>query len=268
MPWESFIAVIFQAGNRIIINPLGMFVYNGGPTLGNLLATITNQSGTDKFGNPFVPGITIYASGGKQFVNINDVPPPTINIVTGAGSENEPSTLFADITNTALANEFMTLFLTGPSSSFDDQRAVIQLISSRADGSKLALGSLFVFQGNTPLSNPVNWTADTGIWHTMSVFLNGWAKTGGGPACRYRITAFNELEVQGEVNSSGASAAQFFQLPTGYRPTVQGLFQMQSATVTDTGQFFGTCPTSGQLTVNGNPAAGPNFLFEGTFPLD
>jgi hypothetical protein len=269
MPWETVIATVFQAGNRVVINGAGFFVYAGAPTLGNLLATIANAGGVDQFGNTYVPGITIY--NGSQFFNINDVPPPTANMVTGAASEDEPATLFADITNTGLANEFITLFLTGPSSSFDDERAVIQLISSKANGSSpLANGGLYVFQGSTQLSNPVTWTADTGNWHNMTL-LNGWRQASGWATCRYRLTPLNEIEIQGALtNSGGPSSFTFAQLPTGYRPTNQGLYQaLPSTTSAITGAYYGLCDTSGNLTIFGNAISGTVvFPFEGIFPLN
>jgi hypothetical protein len=268
MPWETVIATVFQAGNRVVINGAGLFVYAGAPTTGNLLFSISNADGTDQYGNTYYATATLYM--GSEYLNLDVVPgvAPQISMVTGAVSEDEPATLFSDISNKGAANESMTSWLIGPSSSYDDLRALVQLNSSTANGATLANGVLALYSGNTQLSAPVTWNENTGQWVTMTSFLNGWTKTSGGPTCRYRLTAFNEVEVQGGINASGASASPFFQLPTGYRPTVQGMFQFQSTTVTDSGQFFGTCSTSGVLTANGNPSAGPNYLFQGTFPLN
>lgn len=53
----------FQAGNRIVINRNGFFVYNGPPALGNLIASITFAAGTDPKGNPYPAGLASIATG-------------------------------------------------------------------------------------------------------------------------------------------------------------------------------------------------------------
>lgn len=50
----------------------GLFVYNGAPALGNLIASIASAAGTDESGNAYLEGITTYfAAGGSTFDAIN-----------------------------------------------------------------------------------------------------------------------------------------------------------------------------------------------------
>jgi len=51
---------IFQAGNRIVINSAGLFVYNGPPTFGNLIINLSFAGGSDKYGNTYLAGINQY----------------------------------------------------------------------------------------------------------------------------------------------------------------------------------------------------------------
>lgn len=60
---------VFEAGNTII-NTNGVFVYNGNPTTGNLVTSVTgNSSGIDGFGNHYLPNLTEYGAGIANSVN-------------------------------------------------------------------------------------------------------------------------------------------------------------------------------------------------------
>jgi len=47
------VAQLFQAGNTVLINTAGFFVYAGTPAAGNLLLAIAPAAGTDQFGNAY-----------------------------------------------------------------------------------------------------------------------------------------------------------------------------------------------------------------------
>jgi hypothetical protein len=68
MPWQSVSAIILHAGNTII-NPDGMFVYDGPPAAGNLIMSVngTVGGGTDPYGNNFVFGLGVYDNAGGFF---------------------------------------------------------------------------------------------------------------------------------------------------------------------------------------------------------
>lgn len=76
MGWQTVIATVFQAGNRVVINSSGLFIYNGAPTLGNLVGYWTVKSGTDKFGNPFIQGLSVGAPGNST---------PQVQIIPSSG---------------------------------------------------------------------------------------------------------------------------------------------------------------------------------------
>lgn len=59
MGWQTVVAAIFQAGNRTVINAQGLFVYNGPPALGNLIASIAPAAGVDPKGNSFPQGLSV-----------------------------------------------------------------------------------------------------------------------------------------------------------------------------------------------------------------
>jgi hypothetical protein len=61
MPWQNVFAAFFQAGNTIVINSGGEYIYNGTPAAGNLLASVTPTAGEDEEGNPTVPVIAVYS---------------------------------------------------------------------------------------------------------------------------------------------------------------------------------------------------------------
>jgi hypothetical protein len=60
MGWQNVFAVVFQAGNRIVINGNGFFFYNGAPAAGNLIYSISLTGGTDSFGNVYYQGANSY----------------------------------------------------------------------------------------------------------------------------------------------------------------------------------------------------------------
>jgi hypothetical protein len=262
MGWETVVATIFQAGNRIVINPAGFFVYNGAPTLGNLLFSITNADGTDPFGNTYFKTATLYL--GTALINLDIASgTPQLSFPTGAVTEETGASIFTQVNNAGLASEQIIEFFVGPASTTDDYRTIMEFLGSPHNAPNTASGNIAVYLGNTQLSRPLQWTAVTGVWQPMTPLLNGWA-VGTGTAPRYRINAMNEVEIQGSLNSTPAFATTFFQLPIGYRPANGGIFQMVDQSGTNF--YYGSVDTSGNLVRNG-PSANEPFFFEGIFPL-
>jgi hypothetical protein len=66
MGWQTQVTVQLQAGNTII-NPNGTFVYSTAPGFQTLISSITNQDGTDPFGNAYVTGVTSYGNVGATW---------------------------------------------------------------------------------------------------------------------------------------------------------------------------------------------------------
>src|SRR4029077_9118403 len=83
----------------------GLFLYNGVPGPGTLLASVT-ESTTDPFGNTTQPGgFVIYNSAAYIDMHVGTAfgsPIPSLDMVTGVASEAEHAQLFAFPNNTAL----------------------------------------------------------------------------------------------------------------------------------------------------------------------
>ena len=60
MGWQETLATIFE-GTDFVFNSGGMFFYNGPPAFGNLIISITNNEGTDPFGNLYDFGVSIFS---------------------------------------------------------------------------------------------------------------------------------------------------------------------------------------------------------------
>jgi hypothetical protein len=262
MPWETVIATVFQAGNLVVINPAGLFIYNGSPTLGNLLFSITNADGTDPYGNVYFKTATLYL--GAAAINLDiQTGTPQLSFPTGAATEATPASIFAQRINTGLANEQIIEFFVGPESTVDNYRTIMEFLSSPHNAANTASGNIGIYQGNTQLARALNWDDRTGNFITMTPLLNGWV-AGTGTVPRYRINAMNEVEIQGSLNSTPAFATTFFQLPTGYIPSNRSIFQMVDESGSN--QYWGSVDTSGNLTRNG-PSANQPFFFWGIIPL-
>src|SRR6266853_7005956 len=56
--WQVMNGVVLHAGNTII-NPNGIFVYDGPPATGNLIIALAPAAGADEFANAFIKGIQV-----------------------------------------------------------------------------------------------------------------------------------------------------------------------------------------------------------------
>ena len=55
------------SGTNFIINSSGAFFYSPSEAAGNLVASITNNTGTDTFGNAYLSGVTSYTNNGSFY---------------------------------------------------------------------------------------------------------------------------------------------------------------------------------------------------------
>ncbi len=90
----SISGVVFN-GTDFFINNSGAFFYSGTPAAGNLIASITNGTGTDAQGNAFLSGFTTYGFGGLFFTAVS-VDEGTISWYQST-TEAGPWTIFTDI---------------------------------------------------------------------------------------------------------------------------------------------------------------------------
>lgn len=301
---------IFQNGNaefnsgtfRGFIVGGSLFIYTGTPGLGTLVASITSLT-ADPFGNVTKPGgLTVYSGAAHLQVHVNStVSEPAIDMVTGVASEAENGMLYSAPVNTGLVNELIETNLLGPGSTDDKTQGLVQLVSAAADGSSQAGGVFYVIDNTTAVSTPLAfWNSTAGfsilagsatavkpgtgtspanppaseIWHPMTPFLNGWANVAGFAVAQYRKVAspVNSVEIIGAINAAAASAATFFTLPAGYRPThQQPVCSMGANAAVPAGLSpWIECTTGGSLAVQntgGVPAAWESF-FHGFISLD
>lgn len=207
-------------GQQFIVNNMGLFVYSGTPALGNLIASITAVAGPDPEGNTASPILTIYGANGSQMNFDLLVGTVQQNYVTGAGSEQEPSTTFAQINNAGAANESMSLFFVGPASTWDNTRAVIVHNSAAKDGSANASAELVLLQGNVTTATIAFWDA-TGLTTTLPVIFSQFGGTP--PAVSGKAVVYS---VNGDM-----------QYVDGYDLTTYGMSRRSIALGADTAQI-------------------------------
>ena len=241
MGWQSLIAVVFQAGNTIILNPSGFFVYNGKPALGNLVATITAASGVDKFGNAYQADATVYGPNGSY-----------IETTSTGGLFGGPAVLFkpqstthvsslpqvvSNVSNPGGAAEQEALIITSGKAGGDDM--ALQLFSESANASVQATAILeaggttlvsltkALLSISTPISatlgtvtNPTLITTDT--WHPI-ILDSGWSTLAGHPVPQCRLTTEGNLQLTGYAArasfTSGVAVNSANLLPAVFRPT-------------------------------------------------
>jgi hypothetical protein len=307
MGWQTIVATIFQAGNRVVINPSGFFIYNGPPTFGNLVMSFTNAAGTDPFGNPYGQNLKIYGTANSS-VQILAGTPAQIRLGTGDAQEATPG-LFATLidgtgTIRALASQLQAPRFTGETagalikleSSSEDLTTTLPTIiteafDSGADNIQQLIDPFnYSVRKNTSLNAlefdsannrfvigyPIFGTATAGSvtpenWHPMALG-NSWANNAGFAAASYRKVASppNSVEVQGALSATAATSGIFFQLPSGYRPTNAQGFPCGSSGGAIAGSAPNIrCDTSGNLSVNNStvPSAS-TFFFHGFISLD
>jgi len=170
---------VITANRVIIAGPNGqLLVYNGTPANGNLIASIAGAAGTDQFGNAYKAGITEY----------------------GAASS------FVQLVNGALVLSDVG----GQTWLINSSQSGLPRIELDSDQSVFVNSSGFVVAAapGTP-STPE-------IWHTMSGFSNSWAASGNTP--RYRLLPDGNVQLDGAMDATSATAAAFFTMPAGYAP--------------------------------------------------
>lgn len=245
MGWQSSIATVFQAGNRIVLNSKGLFVYNGPPALGNLVISLTPAGGTDPSGNPYPQNITVFAPAGipHGYININSTGGQGGNtaILFNPGFTShialQPQ-IYGASNHSGLVNEQEALVITSGVAGAGNQDAMVQLISESNDATIPAFHN-FMIGGNVVsqlfgtqwnIGVPISATAGTSAtptvittdgWHRVSAFANGWVASGGIAGVIYRLTNGGMVEgfmdIQNPVAVGGTSTVFTFGSP--YIPT-------------------------------------------------
>ena len=125
MGWQVVYVPFLFAGDTII-STKGIFVYSSTPALGNLIASIAPQAGTDDFGNVFQQGTTSYLTiGGKTYA-------VGLNTLSGTGL---PGLSLQDIVNLPTSPAG---FFGETSSNVSTPQAFAAITSGQANGTDVA----------------------------------------------------------------------------------------------------------------------------------
>lgn len=154
MAGEGFpnpVAALFQAGNTLLINSSGIFLYNGIPAAGNLVGYWAVSPGTDAWGNPFEAQLAVGVASQPQVLLIpRNNAAAVIALPTNAADENYVANLYAVINNFGIAAQYLIAGITGPTNSNDPAAGgfQVQLTSGSDDATIPPQFLLFDNAGN------------------------------------------------------------------------------------------------------------------------
>jgi hypothetical protein len=205
-------------GTNFVLNTDGLFIYDGTPGPGNLVANISPLDGTDAFGNDYLAGIVTYTGG--EFAALS-----TGNMLLGLTADGyAPAALIGLSGSTGI-------FASSPQ-SVEPDASTWTLVSgdrsvtpvSDADFPHIQLdGMAWVRDAAIAATNNANvWTPET--WHAPTLNAN-WSSTtvfgtisGGLQAISYRRDAEDNLWVCGCFKAAAGAGSAVCNFPAGYRP--------------------------------------------------
>lgn len=204
----------------------GVFVYNGAPGVGNLIASVTNAA-ADPFGNPTKPEIAVYATSGTSFLQMLAGNPALLNVGTGDIAEATPAQFNARVVGSG-ATRYILSDIRAPRVAGEAALAIgeIQLFSPTADLSIPAGINLIANDGagnqafvqvkptgTTVVQGPFTSTAgtaavpsvvETDVWNAMALNA-GFAA--GVPAPQFKLMPDQTVMCRGIVTLSANQAA-------------------------------------------------------------
>lgn len=222
MGWNSQVVI----ATLVIIegNDDGLFVYNGTPANGNLIATIVAGPGTDPDGNQYLGGITAYDSssdaGQLEGIGLQ---------VTNGGH------LVGKLQYSSAAAAFYLEAFQGFSQLMTDALTAVE-----------------------PGSSP----AALETWHALALDTGWTAGSGSNPVPSYRVMPDGGVQISGYATHTSFSGSLNLcsganVLPAAYRPTTNQFF----AAYTATGACGMVVQPSGQIVVQFAPAASTDIRF-------
>jgi hypothetical protein len=194
MGWNSQVVLATQ----VIIEGTdsALFVYNGTPAAGNLIASIASASGTDPYGNAYSGGgLAVYGNGFTTFLGqVGGV--PELQFQTGSGFEATAANIAGGVTG-AGGSEQMQLLMSGPQGSTAGGEDWVQVytISNRDDASGTAEGQLRYIDTTGVVSAPFRWNGN-GI-----SIINRTAPTSGSGAAQVYAVSTHLAYVASDGNS-------------------------------------------------------------------
>jgi hypothetical protein len=238
----------------------GLFGYSPSPGPGNLVISITNQAGTDPFGNPYPPGVCVGPSSGPQ-VNITGGNPAVVSFPLNDPSFNVDPSIYGQIITGP--PKYAAMQLDGPQVPVASHHDLveIQLNSPNSDGSSSANMSLSYHDSNgnskgyvivdrsgafIPACNflaavlPGTGTSSTNPaqnegWHAMTLDA-GWSTVVNYRAPSYRLTPDGMIQLAGNASQSFPSSAGINlngsnPLPVAYRSPATTVQDFRSSDV-------------------------------------
>lgn len=233
-------------GVILISGPNGLLGYNGTPTLGNLVLSITTAAGVDSFGNAYPLGINI-TDGTRSILNTFTSFSGGTEVSywkTGGISENTAGHIGTVVAGTPGVNATYFFEIVGPTVTGKPSDEAFMALTATDAGN--ALGSLSIntsggqrgllqwdfsgarLVGTATAVNPTTGTSPANLpnpetWHTLSLNA-GWAALSGTIyPMQYRLLADGDVELIGTMNSTLAAPATLFAtLPAGYFNAAKG----------------------------------------------
>jgi hypothetical protein len=251
-------------GSDYVINDLGLFVYNGTPTAGNLILSIASVAGVDTFGNAYGSGL--YMIGGPSSLQFN-IGSPIIQQTYKTGNPNATgATIEANTSGAGNAqNDFLLIGSAIDLTHVDRVGALFN--GSSKDGTTSAFLALFydvspigeqdyfilgqngvaISAGTIVAPQPGVTPAIPETWHTPALAA-GWATgatAAGNQPLRYRRNANGMTELVGVIHTTTTTpAANPFTLPANYKPVTNaqqfGVVTNASGTVAAVRCMIGT----------------------------
>jgi len=236
MGWQAIVAPFVQAGNTIVLNNQGFFVYNGSPALGNLIASIVPATVTDPYGNVSIAGEYTYGPNGAALgIAANGSFPAIIFSPPSVTHQSVNPQISAQAGNAGLANEYEFMVQFSGASGLDS--SAIELFSESADGTiaaKIAaiIGGvqlLTLTKTNVTITVPITATSGTAASPTVittdtphqATLLNGWTNSGANAnGLWYKLLSTGSVELTIDILPPNAVVGNSvcFTLPLGYRP--------------------------------------------------
>lgn len=214
-------------GTNFIINSSGEFFYSSTPAAGNLVASISNNPGTDAFGNAYPAGYTTYDRLNNLFVNAQSGVISLGQIVAGAANTTNAAHVLGGAGELSLSSVVtaglpdacdLVLFSGSASQPTGAAGPTVQLLD--AAGSSAA---------DFTTSGSVYKTNNTGVaysWQTPSM-STGYTNL----SLRYKLDAEDNLVIDGGLSQTtgvaGAGSAQVITaLIAPYKSTRQSRIPM------------------------------------------
>jgi hypothetical protein len=202
-------------GTNFIINASGAFFYSGTPALGNLIVSITNNNGTDSFGNTYGSGIQAYKPNGTGGFFARCIMDNTgsfglqSNSTAGIGSISSAAaggggSAITLQTEGYIGDSFNDLIINSPNAG-----GLLQWIGFGTQGIETRQPII--------IDDPVAGPGTPETWHSLGTLANFTVNR-----AEYRLTPSGETEMYFDLTSTAASAGTTtfsVTLPVAYRPS-------------------------------------------------